>query len=128
MAEAAVIFTLFSKALNVLGLIRDKKVKRDEKIDTSLLALYAALSETKTYVVSLREGTERNRAKELNLAGLWHTASVPLRHIEPELAQICFLKGSYWLEPEAWDEAQIQENQIALDRVFEQTRELLVGK
>ena len=128
MVEATAVITIFDKVLNVLGLIRDRKVERDEKIDASLHALYAALSETKAYVVTLKEGTERNRPKEHSLARMWHDASVPLRHIEPELAHKCFLKGSYWLEPEAWDEVRVQENQIALDQVFEETRELLVGK
>lgn len=128
MVEATAILTIFDKVLNVLGLIRDRKIERDEKIDASLHALYAALAETKAYVVSLREGGERNRQKEHSLARLWHDASVPLRHIEPELAHKCFLKGSYWLEPEAWDQVRIEENQIALDQVFDETRGLLVGK
>lgn len=128
MVEATVVFTIFDKALNVLGLIREGKVKRDEHIDSSLHALYTALAETKIYVVSLNGGARQNRNKEHKLARLWHEASVPLRHIDPELARICFLKGSYWLEPEAWTEARVQENQIALDNVFSKTRELLVGE
>ena len=128
MTEATVIFTIFDKILNVLGLIRDGKLQKDEKIDGALHALYAALSETKIYTISLKEGSERNKDKEFKLAQLWHEASVPLRHVEPELAHKCFLKGSYWLEPEAWDQAKIEENQITLDKVFEETRELLVGK
>ncbi len=126
--EAAIILTIFDKILNVLGLIRDGKVEKDEKIDSALHALYTALSETKAYTVLLNEGAERTRKKEFKLAQLWHDASVPLRHIEPELAHKCFLKGSYWLEPEAWNDAKIEENQIALAKVFEETRELLVGK
>jgi len=128
MPEAAIILTIFDKVLNVLGLIRDGNIKKDEKIDNSLHALYAALSETKAYSVLLNEGAKRNRDKEFKLAELWHEASVSLRHVEPELAHKYFLKGSYWLEPDAWDEAKIKENQIALDKVFEETRELLVGK
>lgn len=128
MPDAVGILTIFDKVLNVIGLIREGKIKRDEKIDNSLHALYAALSETKTYVISLNKGNKKNRDKEHNLARLWHYASVPLRQIDRELADICFLKGSYWLEPEAWTEAMVQENQIALDNVFNKTRELLVGK
>lgn len=128
MVEPTVILTIFDKVLNVLGLIRDGRVQRDEKIDGSLHALYAALAETKAYVVSLNSGEPKNREKEHKLARLWHDASVPLRHIDQELAKICFLKGSYWLEPEAWTEAKIQKNQMALDNVFAKTKELLVGK
>jgi hypothetical protein len=75
----------------------------------------------------LKSGVSRNRQKERSLARLWHDASVPLRTIEPELARKCFLKGSYWLEPEAWSEAKVEKNQIALERVFKETRELLLG-
>jgi hypothetical protein len=128
MPEVSTIFTIFDKFLNVIGLIREGKIRRDNKIDSALHALYTALSETKAYVVSLKNGADRNRNKEHNLAKLWHEASVPLRHIDPELAGICFLKGSYWLEPEAWTEAMVQENQIALDHVFNRTKELLIGK
>ncbi len=127
MAEAVVILTIFDKILNVLGLIRDGKVQRDDKIDNSLHALYAALGETKSYVKSLNNGSTKNYQKERNLARLWHDASVPLRHIDPELARICFMKGSYWLEPEAWNDAKVKKNQIALDDVFKKTKELLVG-
>lgn len=128
MAETTVILTIFDKVLNVLGLISERKIKRDEKIDASLNALYVALSETKTYIVSLKDGATQSRGKEHNITRLWHEASIPLRNIDPELARKCFLKGSYWLEPEAWDEARVEKNQITLDRIFEQTRELLVGK
>lgn len=128
MPETVVILTIFDKVLNVLGLIRQRNLKRDEKIDTALHSLYVALSETKIYTLELKGGSERNRDKEYNLAKLWHDASVPLRTIEPELARKCFLKGSYWLEPDAWSQAKVEENQIALDKVFEETRELLLGK
>lgn len=128
MAEAAVILTIFDKFLNVLGLIKNGRIEKDKKIDKSLLSLYAALSETKAYVHSLKDGENRDQHKEFSLARLWHDASVPLRNIDSELAEKCFLKGSYWLEPEAWDEARVAKHQIALDHVFEKTRELLIGK
>ncbi len=128
MAEAVVILTIFDKILNILGLIKTGKIEKDEKIDKSLLSLYAALSETKAYVLSLNDGEDRDRGKEFSLARLWHDASVPLRNIDSDLAKKCFLKGSYWLEPEAWDEARVAKHQIALDQVFEETRELLVGR
>ena len=128
MSEITILMTVFDKVMNVLGLIRDNKIKRDEKIDASLYVLYAALTETKAYMVALKKNGRRNTRQEHNLAKLWHDASVPLRKIEPELAHICFMKGTYWLEPEAWDKSSINRNKIALDHVFEQTRELLIGK
>jgi hypothetical protein len=100
--EPTTAFTLFDKALSVLGLIRDKKKQRDEKNDQALAALYAALTETKQYILDLDEGKHRDRNREFAIARLWHMASVPLRAIDTELAERCFLKGGYWMEPDIW--------------------------
>ncbi len=124
--EPATITLLFDKTLAAIGLIRDGKRRRDEKTDQALLALYVALAETRAYVTARARGTRRSRTKETSLAKLWHNAAVPLRHIDPNLANRCFLKGSYWLEPDIWSKPKINESGIALDRVFEAARALLV--
>ena len=56
---------------------------------------------------------------------LGQAPSVPIRHIDPDLAHRCFLKGSYWHEPASWSEAQVEESRIALDQVMESTKKLL---
>ena len=71
MPEVSTILTIFDKFLNVIGLIREGKIQRDNKIDSALHALYTALAETKAYVVLLKNGANRNRNKEHNLAKLW---------------------------------------------------------
>lgn len=126
MPDATIVLTIFDKFLKILGLIREGKIKRDEKIDQGLQALYKALNETKSYVVSLNEGNIRDRRKEHNIAYMWHEASVPIRHIDPDLARRCFLKGSYWHEPESWSEAQVEESRIALDQVLDSIKSLLL--
>ena len=126
MADATIVLTILDKFLNIVGLIRDGKLKRNENIDNALRALYKALNETKSYVASLNEGNARNRSKEHDIAYMWHEASVPIRHIDPDLANRCFLKGSYWQEPESWSEAQVEESRIALDQVLDSTQELLL--
>ena len=127
MDEVSVAFIIFDKCLNAIGLIRDGKVKKNTQTDKALLSLYAALSETKAYVAYIAEGKPCDRQREYKLAKLWHEATVPLRHIDKDLADRCFLKGSYWMEPESWTEAGIKENRIALDQVFESTRDLLLS-
>jgi hypothetical protein len=119
-------FILFDKVLTVLGLIREGKRRRTDKTEQALLALYAALAETKRYVQDQKNGISRDRDKEYAIAALWDKASVPLREIDIELADRCFLKGSYWREPGAWDQAQIEQKGIAIDAVFEATRALLI--
>lgn len=125
MVEEAIVLTIFNRCLNIIGLIRDGKVRKDSQTDKALLALYAALSETKAYVACLAEGKQRNRQHEHKIAKMWHEATVPLRHIDSDLANRCFLKGSYWMEPESWTEAGIKESRIALDQVSESIKDLL---
>jgi hypothetical protein len=124
--EPAIAFTLFDKLLAGLGFLREGKRRRTEKTDQALLALYAALAETRAYIIERESGKRRNREREIAIAKLWHNASVPLREIDVEFAERCFIKGGYWMSPEAWDKKQIQEKGIAIDSVFEATRKLLI--
>ena len=126
MMEVSTATTILDKLLNVLGLIRDGKVKKDAHTDKALFALYAALSETKAYISSLIEGKPHDRKHEHKLANMWHKASIPLRYIDRDLAKRCFSKGNYWMDPNSWSEARIKENRIALDQVLESTRDLLL--
>lgn len=90
-------------------------------------ALYtAALAETKAYIADLKSGKPKDTQRQFAIARLWNTASVPLREIDKDLAERCFLKGGYWMEPEAWDEARLEAKGITIDSVFEATRQLLI--
>jgi hypothetical protein len=126
MIETTVGFSLFDKILAGLGLIREGRKQRTERIDQALLALYTALAETKAYIEDRNRGKRRNLKREFALARLWHSASIPLRVIDKGFANQCFLKGSYWLEPNTWDKKKIEQTGIAIDAVFEATRKLLV--
>lgn len=101
MVEPTVAFTLFDRTLSVLGLIRDRKKQRTEQTDQALLTLYAALAETRSYLSDLQAGKPRDKERQFAIARLWNTASVPLREIDKDLSERCFLKGGYWMEPEA---------------------------
>lgn len=126
MLEPTTAFTLFDKILAGLGLLREGQKTRNEKTDHALLALYVALTETKSYIESREKGKRRNREREFELARLWHNASIPLRAIDKEFANRCFLKGSYWLEPDTWDKERIEDTGIAINSVFDATRQLLI--
>ena len=126
MVDPATTFTLFDKAFEAIGLIRDKKRKRTERIDQALFALYAALAETRPYISELENGKPRDREKEIAIARLWNTASVPLRVIDKGLAERCFEKGGYWMEPDAWDSERITAKGIAIESMYEATRQLLL--
>jgi hypothetical protein len=125
MVEPVVAFTLFDKVLTAIGLLREGKRQRSEKTDQALLALYAALNETKAYTQQRKGGAPRETQREFALANLWHRASIPLRELDPELAEKCFIKGGYWMEPDAWTDEKVKQSGIAIDQVFEQTRSFL---
>jgi hypothetical protein len=126
MVDPVSAFTLFDKALSVLGLIRDEKKQRSAKMDQALLALYAALVETRSYISERESGKARDKKKEIAIARLWSTASVPLREIDTKLAERCFEKGGYWMEPDVWDQKRIEAKGIAIENMFEATRQLLL--
>lgn len=127
MIESAVAFSLFDKILATIGLIREGKKQRTQKVDIALNLLYTALNETSGYIAYRKDGKRRDKKKERALARLWHNASIPLRSLDKEFADRCFLKGSYWMEPDAWDKRRIEQTGIAIDRVFSETRSLLLG-
>ncbi len=119
---------IFDSTFKAIELYREGKKQKDEKTDTALFALYTALNETKSYIESLNNGEKHKRKKEYALARLWHNASIPLRKIDPDLAKRCFLKGSYWMEPNTWSENMIKRNKIKLDQVMKSIKTLLLSK
>lgn len=125
MSEAALVLSIFDKCLGIFHLVRDGKLKREKQIDDALHALFKALCETKAYVSGLNNGEKRDRRRESQIAHLWHEASVPLRHVDRELARRCFFKGSFWHEPESWTGVQLHESRIALAQVCESPQALL---
>jgi hypothetical protein len=125
--EPTFAFTLFDKVFAGPGLLLEGKRQRTQKIDQALLALYAALAESRAYIIDRESGKRRNREREVAIAKLWHMASVPLRAIDVDFAERCFMKGGYWLGPETWNKKQIHEKGIAIESMFEATRKLLTS-
>ena len=125
--EIMTMVTLFDRLLAAIGLIREKQKDKSNRTDQSLYALYTALNETKAYVSFLDSGEARDRTREFAIAKLWQDASVPLRKVDPELAERCFDKGSYWYESEAWSDFMINSKKIGLNQVIESMRELLIA-
>jgi hypothetical protein len=127
MAELATMAFLFDKVLTFIGLVRASERERDEKVDGALFALSAALNETEAYNKILESGGMRDHEREHRIAVLWHNASVPLRHVDREFAERCFLKGSYWMNPDVWDSRRVRRNGITLKRVANDTRKLITS-
>jgi len=80
---------------------------RAEQRDAALDAIYMACTETKIYVMDWERTSKRNKKKEQELARLWKKASIPARHFDHVLADKCYYKGDYWLNPDHWDNQDI---------------------
>ena len=128
MVDPLIALSFFDRLLAVLGLIRENDRIAEKRKDEALAAIYAALNETKAYIVERESGAQRDHQREFRIAQLWHTASIPLRLIDPEFAERCFVKGGYWMQPGAWSAEQIQAKGIAIDQVMGETQNLLTRK
>ena len=97
-----------------------------EKRDAALAAIYTACTETKLYATEWDRTKKRNLQREHELARLWKNASIPVRHFNADLADKCYYKGDYWLDPDNWNDADTQRLGIDLDRVITEARDLQV--
>jgi hypothetical protein len=97
----------------IQNLSRDKRELRDN----ALRALVHALNETMIYYRHLERGKQRNDEVEDQLARYWSAASIPLRHIDPELASRCHMKAQFWIAPEEYSSEEVERLGITLAAV-----------
>lgn len=105
------------KLIALLGPIATmEKEKRDLK-NAALSATSKALRETKLYYRDQSQGSVRDQKRENDLCRLWADAAVPLSHIDQELALLCERKSEYWIRPDSYTDAELQQLGIKLDSV-----------
>ena len=112
--------------------LRTKHEKGRERYQEALEAVYTALNETRIYLGSLDSKSllntanlSRNKEKEANLSRLWTQASTKMRNVDHQWAIICFEKGGYWANPEAWSDDELKEAGIKIEDVIKEAQELL---
>jgi len=114
---------------SILSLFSEgSKLRREqsELREAALDSIYMACTETKLYATEWDHTSKRNRKREEQLARLWKKASIPVRHFDPVLADKCYYKGEYWLDPESWEDGEVRRLGIDLDRVILEARDLKV--
>ena len=91
--------------------------QKKNEMKLAIKVLSKAILETKSYV---RNGFEnRIQEKEDELRELWNNAHVELRQIDNDLANRCFVKAEFWIEPEKWSDEKVEEYNIKLDSMSE---------
>jgi hypothetical protein len=61
--------------------------ERREQADSALRAISVALDETYLYYQRIERGSERCLETEQQLVKYWSAAAIPMRHVDPRLAQ-----------------------------------------
>ncbi len=97
-----------------------------EKRDAALSAIYMACTETKAYAHQWDRTGKRSKETETELARLWKKASIHVRHFDKQLADKCYYKGEYWLDPDNWNDSDTRRLGVSLDRVILEARDLQV--
>lgn len=111
----------------ILGPIATISKDRRELKDSALRAISTALEETFIYYRDLKKGVTKNLDREAMLAKYWSVAAIPIRHFDEQLALTCDHKAEYWLDPEKYDEKEVEDIDISLNSVRDAYRAQLSG-
>lgn len=111
----------------ILGPIATISKDRRELKDSALRAISTALDETFIYYRDLKKGVAKNLDREAMLAKYWSVAAIPIRHFDEQLALTCDHKAEYWLDPEKYDEKEVEDIDISLNSVRDAYRTQLSG-
>ncbi|MBK8656916.1 MAG: hypothetical protein IPN20_24115 [Haliscomenobacter sp.] len=110
---------------NILGPIATATKERSQMKDEALRAISHALNETYLYYRDIEHGHLPNRDKEAMLVKYWSAAAISLRHFDQRLANICDNKAEYWVNPDNYNSADIENLGIGLDSVRQAYRKML---
>ena len=97
---------ILSRLIALLGPLRAMSKDNREMRDNALRSISHALNETCIYYRTIERGKGRDTEVEDQLSRYWAAAAIPIRHLDPELAQICQYKSDYWLNPDEWTPEQ----------------------
>lgn len=128
MIEIANLKTLFDVGVTIIKEMKSQNVVDEDKYDLALLSLYAATTETKNYISSITNVKKHDKEKELQLSELWNKAGVNLRRINNNLAYRCIVKADYWSNPNEWTDDDINESNISLNKIIQESIDLMTKR
>ncbi|SRR6266511_4634098 len=106
--------------ISILGIVIDyfqaQKFHNETKINNALKAIQEAITETSKYL-ERDDLQERQRTKEIELAGLWKAAAISMRGINPELSARLRMKSEYWDNSAQLSQREIYQGGIALRQI-----------
>lgn len=124
MVEAIQLISIFDHLIKWIVITKEDKRKNSESYRNALIAIFKAANETQNYLTD-RKVNGQNRKEERHLSWLWTEAGIALREIDHDLAERCLIKGEYWSSPDEWNDQQITEAGIKLNRIYEEAKTLI---
>jgi len=109
----------------ILGPIATLSKDKRELKDSALRAISNALDETFIYYRDLEKGSPKNLEREALLSKYWSAAAIPMRHFDERLANMCDYKSEYWVNPDSYNDDDIDSLGIELNNVRQAYRKML---
>ena len=123
-------FEIPKEVINLAKYIYEEYVKhrsvKNEEMSKFLDAALEALRETLRYMG--RVPYTRDPGKEGELSDLWAKVATTARPFNPDVAQRCFLKSSYWANPERWTDRESKAAKISIAEMEVEIGKLFSGR
>ncbi|SKC30728.1 hypothetical protein CZ809_00205 [Photobacterium piscicola] len=105
-----------------IGVLKPVVDRQDDLQTIAVEKLNEAVTETEGYFY-----TQNGKAQiEHTLNRVWNSASIALdRAGYPEMSRLAQIKGTYWLNPNNWDDETIRESGIQLSEMRRKLNEAL---
>jgi len=87
--------------------------------DDTLEAVNQALLETRRYIRQRQAGAERDSQAENLLSELWYAAYSKILPFDPELANLCLVKGHGWADDTVWSDPRYRDLPIGVNDILE---------
>ncbi|MDP3506472.1 MAG: hypothetical protein Q8T09_00650 [Candidatus Melainabacteria bacterium] len=95
--------------------------ENSQAVRTAAEKVFLALRETENYLKSGKVSL----AEEERLQNLWHSCAASLHGVNNSLADLCYLKGEHWKDPDRLTPREINSAGIAVEQVKEALQALL---
>ncbi len=110
----------------LIELLRQERHTKQERVDTALKAILAAIVATRGYEARVSQEGRQNRQEEIEIGELWTMASFAARQVNLEVAGQLRSKGVLYLDPDLmWTPEELVERRIDWQSIHASVEELL---
>ena len=97
---------------------------KSHTFNEAIHAAQLATLETRMYLKHRREGGNRDAETEQHLTVLWMDAGSKILPYDPELANLCYVKGHAWADETTWNAPENRGLPVTVDQMLQRVRRL----